>query len=155
MDMYDAMFSAGYVLCERIARQVFEALPDNGPILAIMDRNGNCWASDSDAFDRLRPGDVVLGDLWAKVDDGFEPATAPIEGGVVVTAQLAAEHVNCGYLVLILPNESRQTEGQTNLVEALFGQVGLVARLIEASTLSGDAQVKRYSVYGTHDAPVN
>ena len=155
MDMYDAMFSAGYILCERVARQVFDVLAENGPLLAIMDRSGNCWAGDPEAFDRHHPGDTALESLWAKVDDGFEPAVAPIDNGTVVTAQLATEHTNCGYLVLVLLHDTPWTEGQMNLAEALFGQIGLVARLIETATLLSDTQVKCYSAYGTEEAPAN
>lgn len=155
MDMYDAMFSAGYILCERVARQVFDVLGENGPVLAMMDRNGNCWASDPEAFDRWHPGDTVLGDLWARVDDGFELASTPTQSGTVVTAQLATEHTTCGYLVLILPDETQPTDDRMALVEALFGQIGLVARLVEASTLISDTQMKCYSAYGTNGAPAN
>ncbi len=156
MDMYDAMFSAGYLLCERIARQVFDVLAENGPILAIMDRSGNCWASDTEAFDRHNPGETVLEDLWDKVDDGLEPAFATTDKGIVVTAQLATEQTNCGYLVLILsPHDSVWTRDHMNLAEALFGQIGLVARLIETTTLLSDTHVKCYSVYGTSEAPAN
>lgn len=156
MDMYDAMFSAGYTLCERVARQVFDALAENGPILAIMDRSGNCWASDPEAFDLHDPGDTVLEDLWGQVDDGLEPAVATTQKGIIVTAQLATEHTNCGYLVLIqTPHSSSWTRDQMNLAEALFAQIGLVARLIETSTLLSDTQLKCYSVYGTSEAPVN
>jgi hypothetical protein len=42
-----------------------------------------------------------------------------------------------------------------DLVEALFGQIALVARLIETSSLLSDTQVKCYSAYGTSDAPAN
>ena len=70
MDMYDAMFSASYTLSEQIARQVFDGFSDSGPILAIMDRNGNCWASDPERLDRMHPGETLLEDLWATAD-GF------------------------------------------------------------------------------------
>jgi hypothetical protein len=156
MDMYDAMFSASYTLNEQIARRVFDALGENGPLLAIMDRSGNCWASDPEAFDRMCPGDTVLENLWAQVDDGSEPAVARVGDRSVATAQLATEHTNCGYLVLILaPGDPQWTQAGMDLVEALFGQIALVARLIETSSLLSDTQVKCYSAYGTSDAPAN
>jgi hypothetical protein len=156
MDMYDAMFSASYTLNEQIARQVFDAMGENGPLLAIMDRSGNCWASDPEAFDRMCPGDTILEDLWAQVDDGFEPAVGQVGDRSVATAQLATEHTNCGYLVLILAQHDPQgTQAGMDLAEALFSQIALVARLIETSSLLSDTQVKCYSAYGTSDAPAN
>jgi hypothetical protein len=36
MDMYDSLFSSNSVLNEQIACQLFEVLPDQGPIMVIM-----------------------------------------------------------------------------------------------------------------------
>ncbi len=156
MDMYDAMFSASYVLSEQLARHVFDVLEENGPILAIMDRHGNCWASDPEAFDRMHPGQTFLEGLWDQVDDGVEPAVARAGETTVATAQLATAHTNCGYLVLVLPQaDSQWTRIDLDLTEALFGQIALVARLIETSSLLSDTQVKCYSAYATSDAPAN
>jgi len=156
MDMYDAMFSAGYTLNEQVARRVFDALGENGPLLAIMDRSGNCWASDPEAFDQMCPGQTVLENLWAQVDDGLEPAVTQVGDKSVATAQLATEHTNCGYLVLILAcRDAQWTQAAMDLAEALFSQIALVARLIETSSLLSDTQVKCYSAYGTSDAPAN
>ena len=156
MDMYDAMFSASYTLCEQIARQAFDGFREDGPIMAIMDRSGNCWASDPERFDRLHPGETILDDLWSSVDDGFEPAVAQVGDTSVATAQLATEHTNCGYMVLVLPSEDAEwTQANMDLVEAVFNQVSLVARLIETSSLLSDTQVKCYSIYGTSEAPAN
>ncbi|HPC95417.1 MAG TPA: hypothetical protein PLU87_10765 [Sedimentisphaerales bacterium] len=156
MDMYDAVFSASYALNEQVARRVFDALGESGPLLAIMDRSGNCWASDPEVFDRMCPGDTVLEDLWAQVDDGHEPVITQVADKSVATAQLATEHTNCGYLVLILAGrEAPGNQTVRDLVEALFSQIALVARLIETSSLLSDTQVKCYSAYGTSDAPAN
>jgi hypothetical protein len=156
MDMYDAMFSASYTLNEQLARHVFDALGENGPILAIMDRSGNCWASDSETFDLMHPGQTVLDSLWNQVDDGAEPAVARLGHKTVATAQLATAHTNCGYLVLILDQDDSQwSQADMDLTEALFSQIALVARLIETSSLLSDTQVKCYSAYGTLDAPAN
>ena len=156
MDMYDAMFSASYTLCEQIARRVFEGFGECGPILAIMDRSGNCWASDPERFDRMHPGETILVDLWSTVDDGSEPAVAQVGNTSVATAQLATEHTNCGYMVLILASEDAEwTQANMDLVETVFNQVSLVARLIETSSLLSDTQVKCYSIYGTSEAPAN
>ncbi len=156
MDMYDAMFSASYILSEQLARHVFDALGENGPILAIMDRSGNCWASDPEAFDRVHPGQTVLEELWNQVDDGVEPAVAPAGETMVATAQLATAQTRCGYLVLVLPQAgSHWTATDLDLTEALFGQIALVARLIETSSLLSDTQVKCYGAYATSEAPAN
>ena len=50
MDMYDSLFSPGCALNEQIARQIFDILPERGLVMMIMDRDGNCWPSDSENF---------------------------------------------------------------------------------------------------------
>jgi hypothetical protein len=48
------------MLNEQIARQVFEVLPEQGPILLIMDRNGHCWPSDSEEIAKLNMSESCL-----------------------------------------------------------------------------------------------
>ena len=156
MDAYDAMFSATYVLNEQIARQVFSALPDGGPVLAIVDCGGNCWASDPDEFARLSLAETLLDDLRAQVDDGVEPAIVQVGDTSVMVTQLATEHTNCGYLIVALPrHDTDVTRSNLDLADALFSQITLVATLVEKRSLLGDAQVKCYGAYGTSSAPTN
>lgn len=149
MDAYDAMFCATYSLNEQIARQVFEALPEGGLVLAIMDGRGNCWPSDSEAFARLGLDETLLGELRASVDDGADPTRTPVGDAVVTVTQLATEQTNCGYLVLVEPPRGGDsTRTSQDLIEALLGQIALVARLIEQHSRINDMQMKRYSAYG-------
>ena len=53
MDMYDSLFSPDRVLNEQVARQVFDILPEHGPVMVIVDRDRNCWPSDSERFAAL------------------------------------------------------------------------------------------------------
>jgi hypothetical protein len=46
MDMHGSMISPEFMLTEQVARQMFEILPQKGPVLAIFDRNGNFWPND-------------------------------------------------------------------------------------------------------------
>ena len=39
MNLHDSLSSSGFILNEQIARQVFEILPEQGPILLIMDKD--------------------------------------------------------------------------------------------------------------------
>jgi hypothetical protein len=60
MDIYDSLFSPGCALNEQIARQIFDILPEQGPIMVIMDRDGNCWPSDSEKFSTLNISESFL-----------------------------------------------------------------------------------------------
>jgi len=70
MDSYDSMFSAGFVLNEQIARQIFKIMPGDGPFMILMDRCGNCWPSDSEEFSDLRLTELFLQELCDRIDDG-------------------------------------------------------------------------------------
>ncbi len=156
MEIYDATFTASYALNEQIARQVFEALPECGLVLAIVDRDGNCWSSDSEAFGKLNLSETLLDDLRAKVDDGAEPAVTQVGDVGVVMAQLATEDTICGYLILAVSRcGSESVQASIDMAEALIGLITLVAKLIERNGLLNDAQMKCYSIYGTAEAPLN
>ena len=73
MDRYDSLFSPNAVLNEQIARQVFDILPEQGPVMIIMDRDGTCWPSDSERFLALDISEPFLQELCGKIDDGAEP----------------------------------------------------------------------------------
>jgi len=156
MDAYDAMFSAAYVLNEQIARQMFQVLPDGGPVLAIVDGSGHYWASDPEAFAQLNLVDTLLGDLQVQVDDGAEPAMVQVGDATVVVTQLHTEETNCGYLILVVPGcNLDMTQTDLDLIDVLLSQTTLVARLIEKCSQLSDMQTKCYSAYGTSNAPAN
>jgi hypothetical protein len=145
MDTYDTMFSASYTLNEQIARQVFEVLPEQGPIVAIMDRDGNCWPNHSEEFTRLSLGEPPLADFRAMVDDGVEPVVAQIEDTSVIVAQLATEQTNCGYVIVALPRHgTKLTPAETDLAEALISQIALIARLVEKNSRLTEARARYY-----------
>jgi hypothetical protein len=156
MNTYDAMFSASYILNEQIARQVFDMLPEQGPVVAIMDREGNCWPSNTEEFSRIKLDESVLQDLRAKVDDGVEPALAQASDMNVSAAQLATEQTNCGYVLVAVPrNETKGNVVEMNLLEALLSQIMLVARLIERNSLLTQARAEPYSAYRASATLVN
>ena len=72
MDMFDSMFSPACKLNEQAARQIFEILPEDGPIIMIMDRDGNNWPSDSARFSKLNVTASFFDELLNKIDDGEE-----------------------------------------------------------------------------------
>ena len=136
MDMYDSLFSLGFVLNEQIARQLFDILPEHGPIMIIMDQQGNCWPSDSEEFARLRIDESFLNELCTRIDDGAEPIVTQTDNCSIISTQLATEHTNCGYVILALPHYSPEsTLINADLIEILLNQVNLIAKLIEKNTL--------------------
>lgn len=156
MDMYDTLFSESGVLNEQIARQIFETLPEQGPVMLITDRDGNRWPSDSERFCKLGISDSFIEQLCGKVDDGAEPVVSHFNECSVIATQLATEQTSCGYVILALPRYSPEsTLINIDLIEMLLNQVNLIARLIEKNNRLYEVQTKQYSAYGRSEIASN
>jgi len=156
MDMYDSLFSPGGVLNEQIARELFDILPEGGPIVVIINREGNCWPSHSEKFSRLNISESFLRELCDKIDDGAEPVITQVDDFSIIAAQLATERTNCGYVIIALPQYSPESSLiNIDLIETLLNQIGLIARLIEKNNMLYELQMKQCSVYGQSEIASN
>jgi len=148
MNVYDSLSSPEGVLNEQIARQMFEVLPEKGPIMAIMNREGSLWPSDSEGLCRLKISEAFLKELCAKIDDGDEPVITQSDECSIVAAQLATERTDCGYVIVALPQSSPEsTLINTDLIEIMLNQVGLIAKLIEKNNRLYEVQKKQCGMY--------
>ena len=156
MDMYDSLLSPSCVLNEQIARQIFDILPEQGPVIVIMDRDGNCWPSESEEFFKLNVGESFLRELCDKIDDGVEPIVTQANDFSIIATQLATERTNCGYVIIALPQYSPEsTLINIDLIEMLLNQVGLITKLIEKNNLLFKVQMKHYGVCGQSEIALN
>lgn len=149
MAMYDSLFSPGSVLNEQIARQIFDILPEGGPVMVITDKDGNFWPSDSERFSKLNISESFLKEIRTKIDDGAEPVITQVDDCSIIATQLATEQTNCGYVIVALPQYGPEsTLINTDLIEILLNQINLIAKLIEKNNLLYELQMKQFSVYG-------
>jgi len=149
MDMFESLYSQSFVLNEQIARQIFEVLPEGGPIMVIMDRDDNIWPSNSEEFAKLSISESFLKELCAKIDDGVEPVLSQVNDCSVIATQLATERNNCGYVIIALPQYNPEsTLINIDLIEMSLNQVGLIAKLIEKNNLLYEIQMKHYGLCG-------
>lgn len=156
MDIYDSLFSPGYVLNEQIAREVFDILPDEGPVLVIMDIDGNCWPNDCEKFSSLNIGEPALREVCTKIDDGAEPVVTQLNDCSVIATQLATEKTNCGYVIIILPQYSPESSlVNIDLIEILLNQIGLIAKLIEKNNLLYELQARQFSLCARSEVASN
>ena len=150
MNIYESLSSPSFMLNEQIAREVFEVLPERGPLVLIRDRRGNSWPSDSEEFTKLNISEPFLKELCAKIDDGAEPVVTQSDDCSIIGAELATERGNCGYVIIALSNYSPEsTLINIDLIEVLLNQFSLIAKLIEKNDLLYEAQMKRFGVRGT------
>jgi len=156
MDIHNSLLSPVAALNEQIARQIFDLLPERGPVMIIMDREGSFWPSDSEQFSKLNISKEFLKELCDKVDDGAEPIVTQVNDCSVVAAQLATEQTNCGYVLLAMQQYSPEsTLANIDLVEIVLHQVSLIAKLIEKNNLLYELQMKQFSVYSGIETPSN
>ena len=156
MNLHESLSSHSFMLNEQIARQVFEILPEQGPILLIMDRNGHCWPSDSEEVARLNMSESFLKELCAKIDDGVEPVMTQIDECSIVAAQLATERNNCGYVIMALPRYNPEsTLINLDLIEIVLSQLSLIVKLIEKNNLLYEVQMKHYRLCGQSEIASN
>ncbi len=156
MDIYESLCSPGFKLTEQIAQQIFEVLPEGGPIMVIIGREGNSWSSDAEEFAKLNISESFLREVCAKIDDGAEPVITGVNDCSIIASQLATERSNCGYVIIALPQySSESTLINIDLIETLLNQVGLIAKLIENNNLFYEVQMKHYRMCGQSEIALN
>ena len=156
MNLHESLSSTGFMLNEQVARQVFEILPEQGPIMLIMDRDGHSWPSDSEEYAKLNISEPFLKELCAKIDDGAEPVITQINDCSIVATQLATERSNCGYVIIALPQYGPEsTLINIDLIEMLLSQFSLIAKLIEKNNLLYETQLKHYRAYDQSEIASN
>ena len=142
MDICDMKFSTGEVLVEQIARQLFEALPEQGVAVAIVGHDGVCRQSSPEEFARLGLDETVIAELRARVDDGVEPVVIHLGDASVTMGQLTTDRTDCGYAVVAVSRcAAKPVVSDITLLEALLGQISLIARLIETNRLLLKTQI--------------
>ncbi|MDD5064912.1 MAG: hypothetical protein PHQ35_09190 [Phycisphaerae bacterium] len=156
MDTGNWLETPGCALDEQIAKEIFDILPERGPIVVIMDREGHRWVSDPEKFSKLSVRDSFWSKLCVKIDDGDEPVVTQADDYGIVAAELATEESKCGYVVIILPQySSESTLVNINLVETLLNQIDLIAKLIEKNNQLCELQRKQLSSYTQQETSSN
>jgi len=156
MNIYESLSSPGFILNEQIARQVFEIIPESGPLMLIIDRQGNVWPSNSDDFAELKIDESTLREICVKIDDGAEPVMTLIDDCSIVASQLATDRSNCGYVILALPKYSPEsTLANIDLIEMLLNQLSLIARLIEKSNQLYEVHMKHHYAHAESEIIAN
>ena len=156
MNIYESLSCPTFRLNEQIARQVFDTIPEGGPLVLLMDKHGNRWPSDSEALVRLNLSESFLKELGAKIDDGGEPVITQIQEHSIIATGLATEQNDCGCVMIAVPQSSPEsTFINIDLIEILLNQFSVIAKLIEKNNLLYEAQLKHYRVGGQSDIASN
>ena len=148
MGVYESVLSPSCVLNEQLARQIFDVLPEHGPIVIFLDRDSNCWPSNSEEFLKLEISESFIKELCSRIDDGVEPVITQVCDTCIAAAQLATEHTNCGYVIIALPRYTSESAlVNIGLIETLLNQVTLIVKLVEKNRLLCEHQVRQSNIY--------
>ena len=143
MNMYTSLFSPNAMLNEQVARQVFEIISEQGPLVVIIDAEGNCWPSNSEKFESLNLSKEWIAHFRSKIDDGVEPVISHIQNHGVVGSQLVAECSKCGYILMAMEEHYPESMlAKMELFEMILNQFNLIARLIEKCNMLYQSQAK-------------
>lgn len=141
----DPLFSEEFCLNERVARRIFEAVANDGPLVILRDRRGNFWPSSSSRFSELAVEKDYFRALEEKIDDGQEPLVAHRGGLTIVGRQLTTDRTNCGYAFVVLDECSPESSLiNLELVEMLLSQMEIIAGLIEKNTLLYEFRMRSF-----------
>jgi hypothetical protein len=147
MNINKSICSSAFMLTEQIARQIYEVLPERGPIKIIMDANGNSLPNNPEEFAKLNIAESFLKEVCVAIDDGIEPVITSSNESGIIAGQLATEESNYGYVFIVLPQYNPESILlNIDLIEMLLNQIGLIARLIEKNNLRYEVQMKHYHV---------
>ena len=137
----NASFSPHKPVNDKLAEAVFDLLPEDGAIMAVLDRQGAVWASDRPRFQQYARESKLLDQLCTRVDDGWEPAVCQLGGAAAAAILLDTERLECGYLLLILPDYTQEAAlANMDLIEMLLHQTALIANLLDARSCPAPAR---------------
>ena len=146
MDIYDSLFSTSDMLNEQLANELFAIMPSDGPLVAIVDRQGTCWASDEEKFLQVFSDNQQLKQICTRVDDGGDPVITRIDEYGVVATELLVQQVNCGYAIILLPGYTCESVMEnSDLIELVLNQIALIAGLIKKNNQLHHAKLKELS----------
>jgi hypothetical protein len=146
MNIYNSLFSPDSMLNEQVARQVFEIISEEGPLVVIMDGDGNCRPSNSEKFASLNLSQAWLKTFRSKINDGVEPLISYVQNYGIVGAKLCTDRSTCGYILMAMEEQGPESMlAKLELVEILLNQFNTIAKLIEQCNSLYQNQAKQCS----------
>jgi hypothetical protein len=130
MSIFDPLFASnGEGFIATFAAELFESFACDSMVVAIADRNGNCWSSDAEAFCRMGLAGESLRQICGRVNDGAEPVISIVGNWGLVVAALSCGERNIGYAIIALEQHSpEQVLAKLDLIESVIGLINLNAK---------------------------
>jgi len=131
-ELYKSLLSGVDMLTEQLKGHLFGMTELEGPVLMLVDDEGELCANHPSRVAFLNESPDILSVICRQIDDGYDPCVYEVESGCVIGTQLATEKTNCGRFLIFLPGYRSETvQANMDLFELLLGQVQLICQLIE------------------------
>ena len=131
-ELYKSLLSGVDTLAEQFKGHLFGMTELEGPVLMLVDGQGELCANHPSRVGFLNECPEVLPSICRQIDDGYDPCVYAVEGGCIIGTQLATEKTNCGHFLMFLPGYRSETvQVNMDLFELLLAQVQLICQLIE------------------------
>lgn len=129
--------SEAFSFKEDIVGLIFDNIPDDSPLVVIVDKKKKIHASDGEKLANLGVENYLLLSICAHIDDGAEPVVVEDGNCTIVGSQLRTENVNCGYVMVLVDGKFDKTSEfvALTLVEMILQQANVIASLLEKNEL--------------------
>mgnify|MGYP006293280441 CR=1 FL=1 len=132
MSTYDIDISPSSIINQQVAGEVFSVLPEDGPLVVILDGQGNYWPSDAEKYSILFCDSYKLDQILARIDDGDDPVISDIGDCPVVASQLATKERHCGYVIIALEGHSPERIHQNHdSIEMTLSLINVIGNFVE------------------------
>ena len=131
-ELYKSLLSGVDTLTEQFKSHLFGMTELEGPVLMLVNDQGELCANHPNRVAFLSEEPNVLSVICRQIDDGYDPCVYAVESGCVIGTQLATETTDCGRFLIFLPGYRSETvQANMDLFELLLAQVQLICQLIE------------------------
>ena len=131
-ELYKSLLSDVDTLTEQLKGHLFEMTELEGPVIALVNHQGELCANHPSRIAFLNEHPEILSSICRQIDDGYDPCVFAVQGGCIIGTQLMTEKTDCGRFLLFLPGYLSETvQANMDLFELLLGQVQLICQLIE------------------------
>jgi len=144
MNTYAPQQTGHSSLIEQIASQVFGNLPEDGPLVVILDGKGSCCPSDSEKFSRVFAETHLVDQVIARVDDGGDPFISYVDDCAIVATELTSGYSHCGYMIIALDGFTQgSVMDNIDLVDTILSMMDIICGLVEKNCRLNHYQTQR------------
>jgi hypothetical protein len=121
---------------EHIAELLVEAIGEDGPLLVVVDRQGNSWSSDTLKFTQVLSEEMIE-QITCRIDDGCDPVISSCDEVSFYATELMSDQFSCGFLIIAFSG-TKEVDILDNIaiIEGIGSLANVVASLIRRQSFA-------------------